>query len=200
MDASYDKTCQCCCCARNQVGNSQEWVTSTTPHHGWKNHMLPPLETGNREIWEKDVKISLTKCTLNVPKAFQGIKSFKACICCQNSNSLMMFLLFWIQKPSWSWGGGRQLVVRNPVILDTVFVCMWKYFLFQNTVNFRFIICRTATALTCYESSVENEPFGKLIMILHIVSERVSAQLYLVCCSQTVIWVYLSSLPWKLSE
>lgn len=64
MDASYDKTCQSCCCARNQVGNSQEWVTSSTPHHSWKNHMLPPLESGNREIWEKDVKISLTKCTL----------------------------------------------------------------------------------------------------------------------------------------
>lgn len=37
-------------------------------------------------------------------------------------------------------------------------------------------------------------------MILHTVSVRVRAHLHLICCSQTVILVYLSSLPWKLSE
>lgn len=170
MDSSYNKTCQGCCCARNHIGNSQEWVTSSTPYHSWKNHMLPCLEFGNREIWQKDVKVSLMKFTLfpgekvviNAKNPFQGIKSLEIGTCCKNSCSWsVMSLLFWVQNPV-AVGGKKASYFKYSLCMNT------EILFFLNIINSSFIIYVTGTVLICMKTQLKISLFGSLAWWLEI--------------------------------
>jgi len=92
-----------------------------------------------------------------------------------------MSLLFWSTNPVAA-GSKKSSYFRYSLCVN-----MERLFFFY-ILNFRFIIYVTATTLICYENSVENEPFGQLIMmILHIFSLKGSAHLYLVLSTQNVI-------------